>query len=626
MLPDVNAKNGNAEELSSKCEEPSAADTTAESYPSSDAIEFDVRGVDPADYDWLYEIFKFIIPGIQLLTWTCLLVLPLYSYNTRLVWLWIVAGIQLLYAIVGLTQCHNAIVGAKRVKEICLKYSELGKGDDLPDSSGSCSGTDDELDVDSNSREVVSRAPLMSHVFIIPNYSEPEDLLAETLTFLASHSLAPSYTVVLAMEDSEKDHESKAGRLIQKFQSRFHRILFTTHVLQDKIEARGKASNDSWACRHVSKEVELHPEFYASAICPHATPMDDPEADNSCICHCHCCQQCLESFSTDKVMIHVLDADAHVHEAYTLEVEADCRRIQKEQEKEQESSSEPLPGSIVRSIFAPPVVMTRNVTEVPWITRMHDISWSAVAFQNLTSYSKIGFPLSNYAFTLRLAEDIGFHDTNADAIAEDFHFFSKAFFKTNGACQLQPIYVPINMLNLNTDGSWWDTFAARFVQAERHARVVTEFAYALRQVAMHPCGSVKKYHALWETFVAVSFPPIIPMFMALAGPFCQLLEWIHGWFQESPTLYFLLMWTQYFGLVATIVIACQMYAFDSATRLTNTHLYQRPNLTMKETCLPVPMIFFDLWIYVVGAFAVATFRSILPSCLVKKSYVVAKKG
>jgi len=600
-------------------------------------IEFDVQGVAPADYDWLFYFLKWIVPMIQLGVWTCILVLPLIDYTTRLVWLWTVVGVQLVYTAVGACQIRNAFIGMKRVKEVCLKYSEINNDNNKSDGESTLISSEersnksdgDSTFISSEERSTSSTEqtsheiiPMMSHVFIMPNYSEPEEMLGETLTQLSSHPLAWSYTIVLAMEDKEQDHESKAERLIEKFHDKFHRVFFTTHVLQKEIEDRGKASNESWAARSVSKEVELYPEFYASALCTHVAPKDDPEAAN--LRHRHCCDQCLKSFSKSKVMLHVLDADAHVHGAYTLEVEEKCREILKEQADISKSSTDPLPGSITRSVFAAPAVMSRNVLEVPWLTRMHDTAWSAAAFQNLTSYAKIGFPLSNYSFSLQLMDDIGFFDTNHEAITEDMHMFLKAFYKTNGACRLQPIYVPHNMLNLNTGGGWFHTCYHRFVQAERHARAVNELAYALRQMAMNPWG-LHKFIALWQTFVAAIFPPVIPCFVGLAAPFCQLLHWIHGTFDEGP-LYFLLMWTQAFGLMTVVIIGCQLYAYDGATRATNTHLYQKPNLSMKETLMPLPLTFFTLWIYVVAPFAMASVRSILPECITRRgSFVVSQK-
>ena len=468
--------------------------------------------------------------------------------------------------------------------------------------------------------------PIMSHVFIIPNFCEPEALLEETLVVLSSHSLAARYTVVLAMEDSEEGHDEKAQQLTKQFSKMFHRIFYTSHILNKEIEDPGKASNENWAARHVSKEVELYPERYASAVCTHIDRKDLESADHESH-KCQCCQHCCGSFTSSNVMLHILDADAHVHDGYMLELESACRR--KLQEDDATSAvtkaiKKPLPGSITRSVFGAPIIMSRNILEVAWLSRVQDTLWGAVAFQNISAYSKIGNPMSNYSMSLKLVEDIDFFDTTNESIAEDIHFFLKAFFKTNGTCQLEPIYVPHNMLNLNTNDGWFATVYARYIQAERHAKAVSELAYVLRQIMKHPWG-YKKYIALWQTFIVTLFPPCVPVFTSLAGPFCQLLHWIHGWF-DDPTLYFLLMWVQTFALTTIVIVGVEVYCHDAATRAANKHLYQRPNMSMKDTLLPLPLSIVCLFVYCVIPYGVASVKSILPNRFANNTgFVVAKK-
>ena len=61
-----------------------------------------------------------------------------------------------------------------------------------------------------------------------------------------------------------------------------------------------------------------------------------------------------------------------------------------------------------------------------------------MAMQNLGSAERLGFPISNYTMSLALLRHIGFWDTCADAIGEDFHMFLKAYFKTDGqVCPLK---------------------------------------------------------------------------------------------------------------------------------------------------------------------------------------------
>ena len=75
--------------------------TRKDSDGSESRLDFALEGDDTSDFDALYSILKWIVPMIQLGVWTCLLVLPLYNNDTRLVWLWIVTGAQICTNIVG---------------------------------------------------------------------------------------------------------------------------------------------------------------------------------------------------------------------------------------------------------------------------------------------------------------------------------------------------------------------------------------------------------------------------------------------------------------------------------------------------------------------------------------------
>ena len=60
------------------------------------------------------------------------------------------------------------------------------------------------------------------------------------------------------------------------------------------------------------------------------------------------------------------------------------------------------------------------------------------------------FPLSNYSLSYSLIKKMGFWDTNADAIGEDFHTCQKCFWKNDGDIENIPICVPFNQLSLTT--------------------------------------------------------------------------------------------------------------------------------------------------------------------------------
>ncbi len=83
-------------------------------------------------------------------------------------------------------------------------------------------------------------------------------------------------------------------------------------------------------------------------------------------------------------------------------------------------------------MFQPPQIYTRNNLMVPMITRVQDTMHSYLQCSNLFSVFDLTFPISNYTVSYSLMKRIGFWDTFAYAIGEDFHTAQKAFWKTNG--------------------------------------------------------------------------------------------------------------------------------------------------------------------------------------------------
>ena len=56
------------------------------------------------------------------------------------------------------------------------------------------------------------------------------------------------------------------------------------------------------------------------------------------------------------------------------------------------------------------------------------------------------FAISNYTLPFSFIKKIGFWDTCADAIGEDFHTNLKIFWKGEGKIRTFPIYIPFNQL------------------------------------------------------------------------------------------------------------------------------------------------------------------------------------
>ncbi|CEP13421.1 hypothetical protein [Parasitella parasitica] len=266
------------------------------------------------------------------------------------------------------------------------------------------------------------------HAFIVPNYAEPEALLRDTIKRLANHKNAQTnYVIILAMEASEVNYEQKSNSLADYFKDSFLQFIVTAHPADIPGETRGKGSNVAYAARH------------------------------------GCAQMLQRGIDRRRVILTVSDSDSSIPELYTNEVEKAFNRAED-------------PYFL---LFAPPIFFSRNCYEVPAAVRMTDITWSAMVMSSLSNSAGLSFPCSTYSLSMVLAERVGYWDTDADSVGEDMHMMLKCFFKTDGLARCCPIFVPINLTNVQTPG-YLANMHARFVQAKRHYNGIADLAYTLR--------------------------------------------------------------------------------------------------------------------------------------------------
>ena len=116
------------------------------------------------------------------------------------------------------------------------------------------------------------------------------------------------------------------------------------------------------------------------------------------------------------------------------------------------------------------------------VCRVCDQFLSHLQFGNLESPFDVIIPVSNYTSSYKLIKSIGFWDTCADAIAEDWHFLLKALWKKGGNVKGVPIYVATNQVSLQTGQGYLNDIYGRYKQAKRHAYAATEIAYSLKML------------------------------------------------------------------------------------------------------------------------------------------------
>ncbi|RJQ35896.1 glycosyltransferase family 2 protein [Candidatus Microgenomates bacterium] len=95
----------------------------------------------------------------------------------------------------------------------------------------------------------------VTHVIIIPNYTESAAKLRETIKTIADQTFPRKQIyVVLAMEEREANGKEKAEILIKEFKNTFGRIFAAYHP-DIPGEVKGKSSNENYAARTAYKDL-----------------------------------------------------------------------------------------------------------------------------------------------------------------------------------------------------------------------------------------------------------------------------------------------------------------------------------------------------------------------------------
>lgn len=231
----------------------------------------------------------------------------------------------------------------------------------------------------------------VSHVVIIPNYTEAVYKLRETINALKLQTFPlKRIFVILAMEEREVQAREKAQELISEFRDVFGKLIATYHP-DIEGEVKGKSSNQSYAAK----------EFYKNYI------------KNNLL-------------SLDYTTITTADADSIFDPQYFAYLSHEFLRDEKRYHKFWQSAT----------------VYYNNFWKVPALTRIISFFGSLWRIGVLVQQDKL-ISNSTYSLSFKLLHKIGFWDT--DVIPEDYRIFFKAFYKLGGEVWAEPIFLKTSM-------------------------------------------------------------------------------------------------------------------------------------------------------------------------------------
>jgi len=299
-----------------------------------------------------------------------------------------------------------------------------------------------------------------SHIVVLPNYKEDEQMLLQTLQNIARSPMAKkSIRVVLAMEEREgPSGKAKAERLIASTSHLFADIFASFHPSNLPGDIAGKSSNSAWAYSQILQR-------YAAL---------------------------LSKLDLSRIFLTVGDADTLWHPKFWSALTYQALQLSAEDR--------------VWSMFQPPILLTRNLFSVPGVTRLSSYATTLFELSGLANQS-FGSALtySAYTMTLALATHPLVGGWDRDVIAEDHHMFAKCYFATlweqigeakvhskskgstrkcmpiTSKLQVRPVYLPAISYLVESNDGWLASVIARFQQARRHSQGIAEVSYILLQ-------------------------------------------------------------------------------------------------------------------------------------------------
>jgi cellulose synthase/poly-beta-1,6-N-acetylglucosamine synthase-like glycosyltransferase len=265
------------------------------------------------------------------------------------------------------------------------------------------------------------------HVVIIPTYKEPMHILERTFDSLAAQEFPTKQIIpVLAMEAKEPREERNAKWQIlnDKYKNVFGHMFMTVHELQTG-EVTGKASNERFAAIWVKENFIV------------------PSKQN-----------------IDYFTITSCDADHKFHPKHfaclTYKFLDDPNRYKK--------------------FWQPALMFYNNIWEIPAITRVPNTLMTIWNLSLLPRKDKL-LNTANYSLSFKLLDRAGYWD--ADKIPEDWGIFYKAFYKTGGGIEVEPIYLPL-LADAAQSTSFWKTLAAQYQQIQRWAWGVSDDPWIIK--------------------------------------------------------------------------------------------------------------------------------------------------
>lgn len=294
----------------------------------------------------------------------------------------------------------------------------------------------------------------VEHIVIIPTYKEPIHILERTFNSLARQELPTGQiSIVIAMEGKEvrQDREEKVNYLKSKFKGVFKNIFITVHELEVG-EVAGKASNERFAAIWVKKN-------YIDRL----------------------------KLNLDYFTITSSDADHTFHPKYfsalTFKFLDNPKRY--------------------KYFWQPAVLFYNNIWHVPAIVRVLNSLMSIWNLSQLSRKDRLIIGPGHYSLSFTLLHTVDYWD--ADKIPEDWGIFFKAYYKSGGGIEVEPIYLPL-LADAVQSTSFWKTIKNQYQQIQRWAWGVSDDPWIIKNYLLTPNvpfwdKTMRLFQVIWAHFL-----------------------------------------------------------------------------------------------------------------------------
>ncbi|HLD27759.1 MAG TPA: glycosyltransferase family 2 protein [Patescibacteria group bacterium] len=378
------------------------------------------------------------------------------------------------------------------------------------------------------------------HLIFIPTYKEPFSVIDKTFEHLSRVRYdANKFIIVLAGEERDKSNFlDLAGKIEQKYNHLFFKILITLHPQNLPDEIPGKGSNANYAGHFAQKLIDDLGIPYG------------------------------------KVIVSNFDADTRPHPQYFSYLTY-------------KYITHPNP---TRVSYQPIALYHNNIWESDPFTRVVANSTTFWLMTDLARSDRL-FTFSSHSMSFQALVDVGFWQK--DIVSEDSRIFLQCLFKYDGDYQVEPMYIPVSMNTVNT-GKFWQALADQYKQMRRWAWGVEHIPYMIRQFKQHPHMpfGIKFKHffnqleGMWSWATA-------PILITLMG---RLPLWFAGKEVQATVVAqltpLILQWLMTFALIGLILNAFLSTLLMPQRPRSKKGWYRYPMMFLEWLLFPITMIVF----------------------------------